>query len=164
MLVRLAKHIAAWDEGNVEKLESLDFRTKNGEPDLRISAYDIEKETDLIRVCAEHCAAFLDVRTMLPINITDTTNEICITPGAPKFSFIRDRHREVIIQNDGQLRVFVSKLLETISSRRLRRATKQDIKTYAEERVKSNDEEWIKAISDPNAKEWLRRLQVASVV
>ncbi|EYF00652.1 hypothetical protein [Chondromyces apiculatus] len=131
-LIRFARRAANW-EGDVpvKELQRMEFRTKDGGPDLRPSVYELERVPEsLPQTYAEHAHHIDPPRQALAIDVIDGTRPVQATPGKQEFAFIRDRHREVMLRDE-----------------------------YARQRLQEGDPEWNAVVEAPDAKPWLRKLK-----
>ncbi len=160
MLVRFARRKTSWERAlSVEELQKIEFRTGDGSPDLRPSVYDLEAtRTHLVRAYAEHATAFDPPKAALALDVTEPPRETEVTPGSPAFSFIRERHREIVIRDSADLHAFIGELVVNVADRR-QEVTSQEAKDYASSRLRDGDEEWVRAANADGAQAWLVKLR-----
>ena len=107
MLLRLKRRLAAWEENrSVKEIQQLEFRTRDGRPDLRVSVYDVvDEHAVIVQTCAEHAAAVpLDPgRTIDSIPCDGTPHPVVISAGHLAFAFVRDHHREIMLADETAL-------------------------------------------------------------
>lgn len=159
MLVRFAKRKASWEGApSVEALRKLEFKAKDGGPDLRPSVYDLDG-SQLVRAFAEHASLFDPPgRAGLGLEVQSGARPMRETPGNPGFALVRDQHREVVLQDDADLDGFIGGLIASPAC--CRHPIKMDeIKTYVTSRLRDGDPEWIQATGASRAASWVRGLK-----
>ena len=141
LLVRFARRLANWEEPlSVDELQKREFRARDGGPDLFPSVYEVASRDQTVQACAEHSTMFDPDRTTLGVDATDAANTTRKTEGNPAFAFIREHHREVVLQDVDELRVFISDLTANLSERR-HVVAKADVLAYAKTRLREADRE-----------------------
>lgn len=162
IVIRFVRRLASWeDERPLEELQRLEFRNRDGSPDLKPSVYLVsDEEQVLTQVYAEHCATppiGLDTRASC-IDTQGCADRLLDTDGSARFTFARDAHREYDIEDPVSLLGFVGRLRERVRMRQVRTITKAQVLTYARARVAAGDPEWV-AVAQLGEKDWLLALQ-----
>lgn len=158
-LFRFVRRAAAWEEDRtVDQIIEIEFRTRDGNVDLRPSVYAVEQDAELIQACAEHTTICDPKRPTLALNCT-TDRPVEMTPGSLSFEFTRERHREILLKDRADL----AGLVKTLKGERTRhvRVTEAEVTSYVTARIEREDPEWIAAATADNAKKWVRRFRVA---
>lgn len=166
-LQRFAKRRAAWIEAaagkiSIDELQAVEFKHRDGGPDLHPSVYLIEQNHAVaVRAYAEHVAAApIDPPKMtIALDTTDVSQVPKTTPGSAKFSFIRERHRELCFDTVEKLKALLHHIVSAFDSRH-EEITRAEVIQYAQGRIKSGDEEWYALIrsEDGRKKEWIQAL------
>lgn len=166
-LLKFAKRKAAWEDiannkMSIDEFQKTEFRNRDGGPDLRLSVYETEPDHPTsVRAYAEHAAgAPIDPpKATIAVDTSGLWSALEKTPGNPKFSFIKDRHRELVLNDENNLKQLIKDLLLAISSRR-EALTKNEVVAYARSRIVANDTEWLAVAhsTEGQEKEWIRKL------
>lgn len=145
-----------WREASFE-LDDLsfartEFRLGDGEPDLNLSLYACDSA---VRVHAEHVGSHLKppvelVHANVALLLPRATEQ---TPGDSKFSFTRDVHHELHLQDVEELNHFAA------SVRAAGAQTTLDccLATYVQSRLDANDPEWTFCKESGSWRRFLRR-------
>jgi len=162
LLVRFARRLANWEEElPVEELQKREFKARNGGPDLRPSVYELDPaQTHRVRAYAEHAVGLDPPATALGLDLTEPQRPIDPTAGSPRFQFIRERHREIVLEDAGALHAFIREILVNLGERK-HQVTRQEVVAYVRERLQAADEEWTLAAGERDAKAWLVKLRPA---
>ncbi|TKC97113.1 hypothetical protein [Polyangium fumosum] len=156
-LIRFAKRLAAWEADHpIEELQRIEFRNRDGSPDLRPSVYELDvSHPALVQAYAEHAAAAeIDPpTTALAIDASNPARTSVPTPGSAKFSFIMEAHREVLLKDVDDLHAFILELSQDPSERRST-IRKAEILAYARARLEAGDPEWDAVSTSPKLKKW----------
>src|SRR5438045_8302918 len=105
ILLRVAKRRAAWESPiELDSLLKTEFRTREGEIDLTVSVYEIERG-DVLRAIVEHSAGVgLDPpRGGVGIDAASDRSSVD-TPGETGFRFTNAAHRELRFADEDDLR------------------------------------------------------------
>jgi hypothetical protein len=158
LLVRFAKRKAAWETPDPAKIREVEFKDKNGQYDLRPSMYDVAEE-QIVQAFAEHAAAApIDPPgSALGIDFSGVRFKVEAELGSDKFSFTRDRHREVVLSSTSELDEVIELACREFEKRR-RDIAKASVFKYVSERLAANDKEWTDLLESPDAKGWLKTL------
>lgn len=156
-LIRFAKRRASWEEPRaVEELQQLEFKLRDGGPDLRPSAYLLDSvDEQLIRVYAEHAHRIDPQREGLALDVMAAAEVLQSRLGDVPFQFARERHREVVLDDVGALHAFIEFV---VGESKRHSVTREQVVAYAQQRMEGRDEEWWLAAAAPGAKRWLRKL------
>jgi len=156
MLLRIGKRKTSCELTDASEFCRVELSTRFGEPDLRLSVYEIEAG-DVARAHAEHyAAANLDPpRGALDFDMGG------LYQGKPRsgdagigFSFTWEAHRELWFRREQELQHFARGLLAEIDSRSIR-VTKDEMKRYVGRCVAEGDDEWLSYFaSAPNGAGW----------
>lgn len=162
IVIRFVRRLASWeDERPLEELQRLEFRNRDGTPDLKPSVYLVsDEEQVLTQIYAEHCATppiGLDTRASC-IDTQGCAARLLDTDGSPRFAFARDAHREYDIDDLASLIGFVGRLRERVKERQVRLVTKERTVAYARGRVTAGDPEWV-AVAQLGERDWLSALR-----
>lgn len=162
VLVRFARRMANWEETlPVDELQRREFKAKHGGPDLRPSVYEVDREQPtLVRTYAEHAHAIDPPATALGIDASGLGRPVQATPGNPRFAFIREHHRELVLRDEADLHALIEQIAGELPARR-QQVTKKEVLDYARERLRDGDPEWTSAADAPDAKQWLTKLRKA---
>lgn len=158
-LLRFARRRTAWESPSAEYVRDIEFRDREGNPDLRPSMYLVEPG-DIIRCYAEHAAA---IPVDPPRSALVVFSEACADervheePGSEKFAFIRGRHREVHVVDEAALTAFVACLLVGLKVEHAEVAAR-DVVAYGQARVLARDGEWLAVVTAPDSKAWMKKL------
>lgn len=133
-------------ETTVSEFRDTEFRSWEGEPDLRPSVYELDSDPQMIvRTAAEHAAnAGLrpqgGVRVGVDVSglFTEIRND---DAGEWYFDFIRSAHRELMLDEMSRLEELLTSVQEDAAVR-LKEAPSIQIRTYVHTRLVSSDEEW----------------------
>jgi hypothetical protein len=133
------KRKAAWEATDAREIREVEFKTKDGQYDLRPSVYEIEEE-ELVQAFAEHAAAApIDPPgSALGIDFFGVRSKVESALGNDKFSFIRAQHREIALSSASELDEVIELARRELSSRR-RDIPKASVYTYVSERLAAND-------------------------
>ena len=142
LLLRVVKRRTSLESADPVEVCSVEFRNKDGDPDLRVSVYEIaDQQSVIVRAHAEHSAN-------VPLNPPCGGPSLHFggvgkaTPtAAGRFRFIRDAHREVCFDNEADLIQGVSFVLTEKESRK-RHASRDEVRAYLRERLQEQDPEW----------------------
>ena len=158
LLVRFGKRHTSWETPDVVEIRKIEFRKRNGDPDLRPSAYDVDA-SELARTYAEHAAAArIDpLRVTSGIDFAGTGVVAVGTPGNEWFNFTRERHRELPVPNIGALEHMIELALQDHIPGRYQIA-KAEVRAYAQSRLNQNDAEWLHCANSAHARSWLKKL------
>lgn len=159
-LIRFSKRRAAWEGSpDPEQLQQVEFRTKDGDPDLRPSVYEVlPTEEQVVRALAEHAHRIDSDRSTLALDVSEPRRAVDATPGSDRFAFIRDAHREVRLADLADLLSWIGAVLDSQPRAATRRVSREEVRAYVSDRLAAEDPEWLGAAADPLAKRWLREL------
>jgi hypothetical protein len=157
-VVRFAKRKAVWETADPIQIRDVEFRDKNGEYDLRPSAYEVEEE-DIVRTFAEHAAAApIDPPgSALSIDFEGINVKIEHRPGNDQFAFTRDRHREIVLSTRVDLEAAIQVVCANLTMRK-KETSKASVYEYVSGRLEANDNEWLDLAESTSAKDWLKKL------
>ena len=146
-LFRFAKkRLTAWDARRTDvEICEIEFRTRDGQPDLRPSVYETE-DSQLVQTCAEHSAALIsppNPSIAIHAAVPGFSTRMC--PGDTGFSFTVSVHREIEISDERDLLRFVHEIRLNLEER-THRVSQRDREEYALSRIASRDHEWIAAV------------------
>lgn len=154
MLLRVAKRRAVWDEGDPAEVVRVEFQTSKGDVDLRPSVYDVADKEEALRCSCEHCATFLSPPTKVRGYDFRGAGTPHPDPGATHFTFTRERHREVVFDDEAALVRHVARVVAERADRELTFST-AELRAYVREHA--NDPEWQAAFSAlPHGPRWRR--------
>ncbi len=158
LVVRFAKRKAAWENPDAATIREVEFKDKNGQYDLRPSTYAVSEE-QIVQAFAEHAAAApIDPPgSALGIDLSGVRFKVEAELGSNKFSFTRDRHREVVLSSTAELDEIIELACREFKRRR-RDITKASVYKYVSDRLAANDKEWTDLLESPDAKGWLKTL------
>lgn len=155
LFLRVVKRRVSLEMTDPLEVCAVEFRTRDGRLDLRISAYEIEDlQTSIVRAYAEHSAN-------VPLNPPCGGLALhlgglgaAVSTQASKFSFTRDAHREVCFSNEADLvRAIATVLAERTG--RCRQASRAEVRGYVKDRLQAEDPEWSDFCSTNSAwKKW----------
>jgi len=112
-----------------------------------------------LKAYAEHAHAFEPERTALALDVTHARASGVETHlGSGPFAFSRQRHREVVLDNEVDLLAFVGDVLVKAPTQKVARS---DVQDYVRQRLASSDEEWVIYAASPTAKSWVKKLRPA---
>jgi hypothetical protein len=158
VVVRFAKRKAAWEGANASEIREVEFKTKDGQYDLRPSVYEVSEE-QLVQAFAEHAAATPIDPPGSALGIDFAAVRFKVEPelGSDKFPFTRFRHREVVLSSASELDEVIALACRELASRR-RDIPKAAVYAYVGERLAANDREWTDLVESPAARDWLKKL------
>ena len=160
ILLRISKRRTSWEEPDVETILRVEF-SWNSTPELNVSVYEIpDNDTNIVRAYAEHVVGarldpppkpskHMDAQgpDVMPISVS----------GPGPFAFIRDAHREIEFEDEGELRAFIAAIRDQVSAR-TRKADKSDVRQYIKQRLADDDPEWTSALNElPKWNVWAAR-------
>ncbi|AKT44063.1 hypothetical protein [Chondromyces crocatus] len=159
-LFRFARRGANWEEDlPIEELQKREFKSKHGGPDLRPSVYELDGQTGpLLRAYAEHAHHIDPPTRALAIESSVKDRAVQTTPGKLAFAFVRDQHREILLNDEADLLALISELVAKGGEGRIP-IPKQDVIAYARQRIEEHDPEWTAAAAAPDARSWLIKLR-----
>ena len=155
ILLRLVKRRTSWEpEIDLDETMETEFH-RNGQIDLRLSVYEVEPRHEaILRVHAEHAATFLQDPPHGGNNLDLRGVETLKTTGASRFKFTREFHRELVFQDEAELREFISGMCGSLKCR-IYRIEKKQIREYITSRFKDGDPEWLAFCKDTShPKSW----------
>lgn len=162
LLLRLLRRRSSLEERDVATVLDMEFRRPDGSFDLRPSVYEVspgEVGSVATRLVSEHAASFLSnpPRLVPTANMARAEWPTIATPGLSKFEFSRQRHREIVCQDDADLKRLVSGLWADEPGRGCPRIRGRQIVDYANGRLGMGDPEWA-ALSPHLSEHWRKRL------
>jgi hypothetical protein len=142
LLLRVVKRRASLELADPVEVCAVEFRTKDGEFDLRVSAYEIDdQQTLIVRTHAEHSAN-------VPLNPPCGGPSLhfggvgaVVETQTSQFVFIRGAHREICFDDKSDLVRGVATVLAEKAARR-RHASKEEVRGYVRDRLQGQDAEW----------------------
>lgn len=151
LLLRVVKRRTSLELLDASEVCSVEFRTREGEPDLRVSTYEIEDaQISIVQAHAEHSAN-------IPLHppCGGPSLDLCgigdpvPTPGT-RFKFTTDAHREICFDDRSKLLAGVAVVLGELASRR-REATRNEVRAYVRGRLDERDPEWCEVCDENGA-------------
>lgn len=169
VLLRIARYRASLELTDPEQLIEQEFRTRDGEMDLRLSTYEFpgtdsaDRGQRVVQVHAEHSASLLrdPPRGQRSIDLAGLRANIATTRGETKFRFTTKAHRELVLADGADLRDLVVALLQGLHDRTFD-VTKAAVIGYAAQRVLESDPEWVAALDAPERNEWRRQVSATA--
>lgn len=157
VIVRFAKRKAAWETPDITEIRNVEFRTRDGEYDLRPSVYEVEEE-QVVQTFAEHAAAapIEPPGSALGIDFSGVRFKLEVQPGNDKFAFTCACHREFVLATIADLDEIITFACRDLTKRR-REIAKDSVTNYVTARLEADDEEWTELLDPPTSK-WLQRL------
>jgi len=149
LILRIVSRWTAWERENPEEIVDHNFRAPQGGTDLRPSLYETADDAaEIVRVMAEHSTGSNSVRVMRGVDLSGICPRDPIeSPGGLRFAFTRDRHRELVLEDRGELIEIVRRLLPELATR-ARVAEKSAMKAYVHEKVEARDSEWLEFFTE----------------
>lgn len=136
LLLRIAKRRKAW-ELPLDELIKAEFRTENGDLDLRISVYEVEPP-NVVRAFAEHTAR-LDPKQGLGVDLGGAPSVIA-THGETGFEFTNTAHREAHFPDETTLRMFLGGTIIPKLAGITTEISKEDLRAFLMQH--KDDPEW----------------------
>lgn len=157
MLIRFAKRLSAWEgDPDVPTLKQTEFKHRNGGVDLRPSVYKLDDGSpEHVQAYAEHAHKIDPPGTALGLEIVaHDRSRVVETPGDTPFSFTRNNHREVQLDDEGEL----DELVQAAKLAARHRIAKRDVCEYVRGRLSAEDVEWVAHAQSGTAKPWVTNL------
>lgn len=159
-LLRVLRRRTSLETKDAGILCQTEFRTKEGELDLRPSVYETTPERALaIQVFAEHSASVpLDPpRGGCLVDVTGLfAGAVVPTTGKSLFEYTRIAHREVRLTTVADLLEMGRRLVEN-GPRQRYDVTKEELRTYVGGHMGAQDPEWTRfATTSPKGPDWVR--------
>lgn len=155
LLLRVIKRRTSLELRDPSEVCSIEFRTKDGEPDLRVSTYEIDdQQAIIVRAHAEHSAN-------VPLNPPCGGPSLhfggvgpAVPSRASRFQFTEEAHREICFGSESELIKGVAAVLAEKTSRQ-RQASRDEVRNYVRDRLLAQDAEWSKFCTTNSAwKKW----------
>jgi hypothetical protein len=149
LILRVVSSWSAWERRDPSEIVDYNFRAKGGGTDLRPSLYETaDAAAEIVQVMAEHSSGSHSLKTMRGIDLSGICPRDPIpTPGDLRFTFTRERHRELVLKDRAELVEIVRQALQELETR-TRVAIKQAIREYVAARVGDRDPEWLGFFSE----------------
>jgi hypothetical protein len=139
LLVRSIR-LGSWDQQQIDNICKVEFGLD--EP-FAISVYECSA-AETVQIYAEHRASDKIPREPRNGDIIDASGlpwPVAASLGDTLFPFTQNRHREIAIVDQSQLRTFVGQLVGSFSSR-VRKITKAQIKAHVRAAHAAGDKVW----------------------
>lgn len=155
-VVRFARRKASWELPDAASIRDVEFKTREGEVDLRPSVYDID-DSDLTKAFAEHAAAApIDPPgSALGVDLAGLEMTLDPTAGNDRFAFTRAHHREIKLESVEQLDTLID-LARVEREKRSRPVLKANVYKYVTECLQAGDPERSDLAGSAAARHWLR--------
>ena len=135
-----------------------EFRASDGSAVLELSVYQLAGVGDVVKACAEHAASIpLDPKSTVNVDLQGLTPPPLEAPGAGRFAFTREAHRNVVLPSEAALAEAVGALLADRENR-VHVVDKQQLKAYIVARREAGDAEWIEFLAEATCPEKWKRL------
>lgn len=155
-LIRFAKRSASWDATTSDdELLDTEFRDRDGGADLHPSVYEIDPQ-EVVQAFSEHSTMREPPSSTVGVDLR-TSREVTVTPGKTGFPLTMRAHREIMLVDRDDLLVLVREVRGALESRRYP-VTREQVRSYAQDRLNARDQGWERARSDEGAKKWLRKI------
>lgn len=156
-LVRFVRRRASFEgDKSVEELQALEFRTREGKPDFRPSVYELDDVAkQLVQACAEHYFRLDPKRGASALDAKEAALHVEANEGTAPFAFVRDAHREVVLEGIEELHAFIDRLRDGAPWHEV---TKQQVHGYVRSKLQAGDPEWLAQAKREEARSWLRKL------
>jgi hypothetical protein len=162
ILLRLGRNYTTWESADIDEICAIAFRGVHG-VDLEPSVYEIDAGGQgptppfVIRAHAEHAASHQETRKPtggIDLDVTGLFDaRIRVSVGDTLFHFTQSAHRELIFADAAAVRSFAVALKAHLPTRSYK-VTREDLLTYAAERLSARDEEWLRARATGPLKDW----------
>lgn len=154
MLVRKVR-LRAFAESSLDTLIEAEFLTDDGLPDLEISVYRVDTQTDAKRALLEHAAEIpLRVGRLEGVDVESIAPSPQHAPTNGRFQWLAVRHHNLVFASTVDQRAFVEKFQQGLAAKSLteiqvaRAEAKQLAKQFGQD-----DGAWASFLADERAKE-----------
>lgn len=145
ILFRFFRRRTTWETSDPEEVLEVEFRKKDGAPDLNPSVYLVPDSPVLIhQAYTEHCAAssLNPPRGSTGADLSDLPGGMPrATSGLPAFAFIQSAHRELCFACRRDLLGAITRVLAE-QGRRRRDLEARKMRMYVHQRLEDGDPEW----------------------
>lgn len=142
LILRMVKRRSSLELSDPHEVCKIEFRNREGDPDLRVSAYEIDDQQPVIvRTHAEHSANIPLQPPGSKVSLHFGGAGVTIPTPESRFVFTRQAHREVCFIDERELVEAISSVWVDKESRQ-RQASTDQVRGHVQERLLSQDPEW----------------------
>jgi hypothetical protein len=154
--MRFARRRKLWKLTSPREILDAGFRNERGEPDDRVSVYELASDgNDVVRAYAEHAAgAGLSPPTGAEgMNLRGLASDVRPSPGTTPFAFTRSVHREIVL-TEAELLEMIAVAVQEARHRHFE-ISRHELAEFVGGRIESGDSEWAAFLaSSPKSDKW----------